>query len=153
MENFREISGSFLETVRVGTFLVFSRKFPKKCASGYVPPVNPISTGEGRLSPPITTGTPMFFKFRHHCAVPPIPLPFFNIKWPLTKIRNNLVENLKILIFKVIFQCWICIGPMFPKNGSIGNIRRPFTIRNFLENFDFLSTFLTMCPIFVGLCS
>ena len=35
---FREISGSFLETVRVGTFLVFSRKFPKKCASGYVPP-------------------------------------------------------------------------------------------------------------------
>ena len=36
---FREISGSFLETVRVGTFLVFSRKFPKKCASGYVPPL------------------------------------------------------------------------------------------------------------------
>ena len=39
MENFREISGSFLETVRVGTFLVFSWKFPKKCASGYVPPL------------------------------------------------------------------------------------------------------------------
>ena len=36
---FREISGSFLETVRVGTFLVFSRKFPKRCASGYVPPL------------------------------------------------------------------------------------------------------------------
>ena len=36
--NFREISGSSLETVRVDTFLVFSRKFPKKCASGYVPP-------------------------------------------------------------------------------------------------------------------
>ena len=35
---FWEISGSFLETVRVNTFLVFSRKFPKKCASGYVPP-------------------------------------------------------------------------------------------------------------------
>ena len=29
--------------------------------------VNPISTGEGRLSPPITTGTPnVFFRFRHH---------------------------------------------------------------------------------------
>ena len=25
--------------MRVGTFLVFSRKFPKKCASGYVPPI------------------------------------------------------------------------------------------------------------------
>ena len=35
---FREMSGSFLETVRVGTFLVFSRKFPKKCASRYVLP-------------------------------------------------------------------------------------------------------------------
>ena len=35
---FSEISGSFLETVRVGTFLVISRKFPRKCASGYVPP-------------------------------------------------------------------------------------------------------------------
>ena len=33
---FGEICESFLETVRVGTFLVFSRKFPKKCASGYV---------------------------------------------------------------------------------------------------------------------
>ena len=38
--NFGDISESFLETVRVGTFLVFSRKFPKKCASGYVPPKN-----------------------------------------------------------------------------------------------------------------
>ena len=28
---FQEISVSFQETVRVGTFLVFSRKFPKKC--------------------------------------------------------------------------------------------------------------------------
>ena len=36
---FQEISVSFQETVRVGTFLVFSRKFPKKCASGYVPPL------------------------------------------------------------------------------------------------------------------
>ena len=38
LDNFWEISESFLETVRVGTFLVFSRKFPRKCASGYVPP-------------------------------------------------------------------------------------------------------------------
>ena len=29
--------------------------------------VNPIWTGEGRLSPPITTAPPMFFTFRHHC--------------------------------------------------------------------------------------
>ena len=35
---FQEISVSFQETVRVGTFLVFSRKFPKKCASRYVLP-------------------------------------------------------------------------------------------------------------------
>ena len=28
--------------------------------------VNPIRNGEGRLSPPITTGPPMFFTFRHH---------------------------------------------------------------------------------------
>ena len=38
LDTFQGISGSFLETVRVGTFLVFSRKFPKKCASRYVPP-------------------------------------------------------------------------------------------------------------------
>ena len=38
LRNFWDISESFLETVPVGTFLVFSRKFPKKCASGYVPP-------------------------------------------------------------------------------------------------------------------
>ena len=36
--NFRKYSESFLESVRVGTFLVFSRKFPKKCASRYVLP-------------------------------------------------------------------------------------------------------------------
>ena len=33
-----EISESFLETVGVGTFLLFSRKFPRKCRSGYVLP-------------------------------------------------------------------------------------------------------------------
>jgi hypothetical protein len=38
LRNFWDLSKSFLETVRVGTFLVFSRKFPRKCASGYVPP-------------------------------------------------------------------------------------------------------------------
>ena len=37
---FQEISVSFQETVRVGTFLVFSRKFPEKCASRYVLPYN-----------------------------------------------------------------------------------------------------------------
>ena len=39
LDTFQGISGSFLETVRVGTFLVFSRKFPKKCASRYVLPI------------------------------------------------------------------------------------------------------------------
>ena len=38
LRNFWDISESFLETVRVGTFLVFSRKFPRKCVSRYVPP-------------------------------------------------------------------------------------------------------------------
>ena len=28
--------------------------------------VNPISTGEGRLPPPITNGTPKFFSLRHY---------------------------------------------------------------------------------------
>ena len=37
-----------------------------------------------------------------YLAIPHTPLPLFNIKWPLTKISYNLVENLKILIFKVI---------------------------------------------------
>ena len=31
--------------------------------------VNPMSTGEGRLSSPIATGPPTFFTFRHHCSV------------------------------------------------------------------------------------
>ena len=48
--NFQEIPGSFLETVRVGTFLVFSRKFPKKCASGYVPPHKYVKAGVSPVS-------------------------------------------------------------------------------------------------------
>ena len=47
--NFWDISESFLESVLVGTFLVFFRKFPRKCASGYVPPIKlfqVISTSE-----------------------------------------------------------------------------------------------------------
>ena len=32
----------------------------------FVRTVNPIRTREGRLSPPITTGPPMFFTSRHH---------------------------------------------------------------------------------------
>ena len=35
----------------------------------FVRSVNPIRTGEARLSPPITTGTPKFFTFRHHWYV------------------------------------------------------------------------------------
>ena len=36
--NFGEISESFLKSEWVGTFLVFSRKFPRKWMSRYVPP-------------------------------------------------------------------------------------------------------------------
>ena len=36
--NFRETFESFLETVFVGTFLVFSRKFPKKWVCSMYPP-------------------------------------------------------------------------------------------------------------------
>ena len=41
---------------------------------GHYPPifgssVNPISTIGGRFCPPFTSGTPMFFTFRHHCLI------------------------------------------------------------------------------------
>ena len=39
VRKFGEISESFLETVGVGNFLLFSRKFPRNCRSGYVLPL------------------------------------------------------------------------------------------------------------------
>ena len=39
----------------------------------------------------------------------------------LNKIMNNLAKDLKIMSFKVIFQC-IKIGQTFPKKISVKNI-------------------------------
>ena len=44
-----------------------------------------------------------------------------NVAVRLTKIMNNLLEHLKILIFKVIFQCWKLVD-FFQKKISLKNI-------------------------------
>ena len=57
----------------------------------------------------------------------------------LTKIMNNLVKDLKILSFKVIFQCLKSkIGRNFSKESFGENIwlEDQLILMNFLENFD-----------------
>ena len=55
----------------------------------------------------------------------------------LTKIMNNLVKDLKILSFKVIFQC-LKLVKSFKKN-SVKNIwlGDQLILMKFFENFDF----------------
>ena len=61
-----------------------------------------------------------------------------NVTVRLTKIMNNLLEHFKILIFKVIFQCWKLIE-YFEFFFSLKNIdlRDQLLIKHFFENFDF----------------
>ena len=49
VRKFGEISESFLETVGVGNFLLFSRKFPRNCRSGYVLPSDSALTFELKI--------------------------------------------------------------------------------------------------------
>ena len=54
----------------------------------------------------------------------------------LTKIMNNLVKVLKILIFKVIFQCWKSVESfwLFLKNIKLG---AQLLLMKLFENLDF----------------
>ena len=56
----------------------------------------------------------------------------------LTKIINNLVKELKILSFKVIFQC-LKLAESFQKKNSLKNIwlGDQLILMKFFENFDF----------------
>ena len=56
----------------------------------------------------------------------------------LTKIMNNLVKGLKILSFKVIFQC-LKLVESFPQKISVKNIwlGDQLLSMKFFENFDF----------------
>ena len=70
----------------------------------------------------------------------------------LTKIMNNLVKDLKILSFKVIFQC-LKLVESFQKKISVKNIwlGGHFISMKVSWNFDFKVFYLLkMCPIFVG---
>ena len=77
-----------------------------------------------------------------------------NVTVKFTKIMNNLLEHLKILIFKS--HCSVLkISRMFPKKFCEKYfIRRPTCINDFFEIFETLIFkvlyFLKMCPIFVG---
>ena len=55
-----------------------------------------------------------------------------------SKIMNNLLKHLKILIFKVIFQCWKLVESFqikfSMKNIGLGD---QLLIKNIFENFDF----------------
>ena len=55
----------------------------------------------------------------------------------LTKIMNNLVKDLKILSFKVIFQC-LKLGKSYQKKFSVKNIwlGDQLTLMRFFENSD-----------------
>ena len=61
-----------------------------------------------------------------------------NVIIRLTKIMNNLVKDLKILSFKVTFQC-LKLVETFRKKNSVKNIwlGDQLTLMNSFENFDF----------------
>jgi hypothetical protein len=65
----------------------------------------------------------------------------------LTKIMNNLVKDLKILSFKVIFECLKLIES-FQKKDSVKNIWLGDQLL-LMKIFKVLYL-LKMCPIFVG---
>ena len=109
--------------------------------------VNPISTRGGTLSPPSTMCPPDFWPLLHawsevllkYCLETfqdfliqlDIKLPMHLLEMSifsqnddlvrLNKIMNNLVKDLKILRFKVIFQC-LKLGESFQKKISVKNI-------------------------------
>ena len=78
-----------------------------------------------------------------------------NVTVRLTKIMNNLFEHLKILIFKVIFQCWKLVE-FFWKEFSLKNIGLgdQLLLKIFFKHFDFWGTlFSKNVPNFCRLCS
>ena len=73
----------------------------------------------------------------------------------LTKIMNNLFKHLKILIFKVIFQCQKLSesSPNFFSSKNIG-LDNQLLIKNIFEDFHFENTsFPKSVPNFCRLCS
>ena len=73
-----------------------------------------------------------------------------NVTVRFTKIMNNLLKHLKILIFKVIFQCWKLFESFQKKIFEEYWTRRAtFIKKSFLLHFQVLY-FLEMCPIFVS---
>ena len=68
----------------------------------------------------------------------------------LLKIMNNLVKDIKILSFKVIFQC-LKLVESFQKKISMKNIGLgdQLLLKSVFENYKILY-FLKLCPIFVG---
>ena len=74
----------------------------------------------------------------------------------LNKIMNNLVKDLKILSFKVIFQCLKLAESFQKKKKSVKNIwfGEQLILMKFFENFDFWITLFTKnVPNFCQLCS
>ena len=66
---------------------------------------------------------------------------------------NNLVKDLKILSFKVIYQC-LKLVKYFQKIFCEEYLIRRSTYMKFFENFDFQSTLFTKnVPNFCQLCS
>ena len=69
----------------------------------------------------------------------------------LTKNMNNLVKDLKILSFKVIFQCLKLVKSFQKKSVKNTWLEDQLLLMKFFENFDFkVLHLLKMCPISVG---
>ena len=69
----------------------------------------------------------------------------------LTKIMNNLVKDLKILSFKVIFQCLKLVKSFQKKNLNNFWLVDQLILMKFLKTLIFKVLYLLkMCPIFVG---
>ena len=72
----------------------------------------------------------------------------------LTKIMNNLLEHHKVLIFKVVFQCWKLVKLFRKKFCEEYWTRRPTLIKSCFWKFGFLRYFFSKnVPNFCQFCS
>jgi len=72
-----------------------------------------------------------------------------NVTVRLTKIMNNLLELLKILIFKVIFHSWKLVKSFQKEPSKNIGLGDQFLFEKLILKY-FISWIIYFCPIFVG---
>ena len=138
--------GSFLETVRVNTFLVFSRKFPKKCASRYVLPPNRPMISKPKEWMQIDWGILCTLLLRN--------IEYYSV---FAKVSNVVAHHKNSLNNEGIFKCqyfprmlaqfWLLKSIFYVLNYQNLSLKKYVIFKLFIidifENFNFFEHFIT----------